>query len=81
MSDNAIYTRNKAADIVDFIEDILIRNNIKVPSPEDDERDPEDDLGFYGTTYSDILDKVEGILIDLLRHAKPGMSVITDVFE
>lgn len=81
MSDNAIYTRNEAADIVDFIEDILISYGIKVPSPEDDERDPEDNLGFYGTTYSDILDKVEGILINLLRHAKPGVSVITDVFE
>ena len=81
MSDNTIYTRNAAADIVGFIEDILISYGIKVPSPEDDERDSEDDLGFYGTTYSDILDKVEGILINLLRHAKPGVSVITDVFE
>lgn len=81
MSDNAIYTRNEAADIVEFIEDVLIGYNIKVPSLEDDERDPEDDLGFYGTTYYNILDEVEGMLIDLLERAKPGVNIVTDVFE
>ena len=81
MSDNTIYTRNAAADIVGFIEDILISYGIKVPSPEDDERDSEDDLGFYGTTYSNILDEVEGMLIELLERAKPGVNIITDEFE
>lgn len=81
MSNNAIYTRNEAADIVEFIEDVLIGYNIKVPSLEDDERDPEDDLGFYGTTYYNILDEVEGMLIDLLERAKPGVNIVTDVFE
>ena len=81
MSDNAIYTRNAAADIVGFIEDILISYGIKVPSSEDDERDPEDNLGFYGTTYSNILDEVEGMLIELLEWAKPRVNIITDEFE
>lgn len=81
MSDNTIYTRNEAADIVEFIEDVLISHNIKVPSSEDDERDPEDDLGFYGTTYSNILDEVEGMLINILKRAKPRVNIITDEFE
>ena len=66
-----IYTRNEAARIVDMFEDILCENEIKVPSPDDDQRDPDNDASLYGQTYSDLLDTVEERLIDLLnKHVK-----------
>lgn len=64
---NKIYTRNWAADIINYFEDILIENDIAVPSPEDDERDPRDNVGLYGSTYGDLLDNINGILNDLCR--------------
>ena len=57
-----IYTRDEAAKIVEMFEDILVKNDVSIPSPEDDERDPEDKLGLYGSTYSDLLDGVEEVL-------------------
>ena len=57
-----IYTRDEAAKIVEMFEDILVENGVSIPSPEDDERDPEDNLGLYGSTYSDLLDSVEEVL-------------------
>lgn len=60
MSKAAIYTRDEAARIIEMFEDILVANGISVPSPEDNDRDPDDKLGLYGSVYSDLLDKVEG---------------------
>ena len=66
---NAIYTHEEAASIIELFEDVLEKYDIKVPSPEDDEREPDNMVGLYGTTYSDLLDAVEYKLIDLLdRH-------------
>lgn len=62
----AIYTRDEAAKIVGMFEDILVENGISIPSPEDDERDPEDNLGLYGSTYSDLLDGVEEVLKSMI---------------
>jgi hypothetical protein len=57
--------------IVELFEDVLSAYDICVPSPEDDERDPDDMVGLYGSTYSDLLDAVEDSLIELLdRHSK-----------
>lgn len=61
-----IYTRDEAAKIVEMFEDILVENDISIPSPEDDERDPEDKLGLYGSTYSDLLDGVEEVLKSMI---------------
>lgn len=71
----AVYTHNEAADIIDFFEDILCANEIKVPSPEDDERDPEDQYGLYGSTYGDLLDIIEDRLIDIIERAKTARIV------
>ena len=46
---------------------ILFRYGISVPSPEDDEREENDKLGLYGSTYYDLLDCVEELLVELLE--------------
>lgn len=81
MSTNKIFTRDEAMQIIELFEDVLSEYNIKVPSPEDDEREPDNDAGLYGSTYGDLLDGVEGRLIGLLAIHKPDVEVITDVFS
>lgn len=81
MSTNKIFTRDEAMQIIELFEDILSEYNIKVPSPEDDEREPDNDAGLYGSTYGNLLDSVEGRLIGLLDMHKPDVEVITDVFS
>lgn len=65
---NKIYSRDEAMLIIEMFEDILIQHNIKIPSPEDDDREPDNDVGLYGSTYSDLLDNVEDKLIEILEH-------------
>ena len=77
-----IYTHDEAARILDAFDDILSKHGIKVPSPEDDQRDPKNEAGLYGSTYSDLLDFVENRLIELLdiqRNEDP--DVIIGVFS
>lgn len=47
-----IYTRDEAMLIVEMFEDVLDTYNIKVPSPEDDEREPDNEAKLYGSVYS-----------------------------
>ncbi len=61
-----IKTREIAARIVDQFEDVLELADITVPSPEDGEKDPENDAALYGSVYADLLDSVEQELIDIL---------------
>ena len=77
----AIYTRDIAADILETFENILIENNISVPSPEDNERDPDDKYGLYGSVYYNLLDTTESILIDTLKKYKDEDEVITGKFN
>lgn len=66
-----IYTRNEAARIVELFEDVLIENGIRIPSPDDEQRDEDNDAPLYGQTYADLLDDVERYLVQFLnRHAK-----------
>ena len=65
-----IYTHDEASRIVEYFEDILVENEISIPSPEDDDRDEDDNLGLYGSVYSDLLDCIEEKLIDILSRAK-----------
>lgn len=82
MNKPKIYTRQEAADIVEAFEDVLMKNNICVPSPEDGERDPDDMVGLYGSTYYDLLDFVEHTLIDLLdTYEKCKPEIVTDTFN
>lgn len=75
-----IFTRDEALRIVEMFEYVLAFYNIKVPSPEDDEREP-DDIGLYGSTYSFLLDNVESRLIDLLVSHTPDTEIVTDAFS
>lgn len=74
--ENKIYTHDEAMLIIRMFEDILSEHDIKVPSPEDDEREPEDDVGLYGSTYSELMDSVEERLIDLLARHKSETEII-----
>lgn len=78
---NKIYTHDEAMLIVEMFEDVLSRYNIEVPSPEDDDRDPEDAVGLYGSTYSDLLDAVEDSLIELLKKHRANTEIIEGEFS
>lgn len=80
MNNKTIYTHNEAADLVELFEDILIGYKICVPSYEDDERDPEDMVGLYGSTYYDLLDGVEACVIDYIDTVHKG-GARSDVFS
>lgn len=75
-----IYTRSEAADILEKFEDVLISNGICVPSPEDDERDKEDMVGLYGSTYYDLLDIVEQKIVEILNRKGKGEPFIPSAF-
>ena len=77
----AIYTRDEAMLIVEMFENVLDTYNIKVPSPEDDEREPDNEAKLYGSVYSDLLDNVEKSLIDLLDRHKKHTVIVTDEFS
>lgn len=74
-----IYTHDEASMIVEMFEDVLDKYNIKVPSPEDDEREPDNEAKLYGSVYSNLLDGVEAILIELL--GKNRMTVVEYEFS
>lgn len=76
-----IYTHDEAARIVDAFEKILSRHNIYVPSPEDEDREEDNMVGLYGSTYSDLLDYVEDRLIDVIDTAKTGAEVVVGEFS
>ena len=70
-----INTHDEATRIVECFDEILCRYGIRVPSPEDDEREEENDVALYGSTYGEILDEVEDTLISLLSRAKRGEDI------
>ena len=76
-----VYTHDEAADIVGAFEDLLLENEIKIPSPEDDEREPDDQFGLYGSTYDELITYVESALVEIIGRIKDGASVIEDVFS
>lgn len=78
---NTIYTHDEALIIVEAFENVLDRYDIHVPSPEDDEREPDNMAGLYGTTYSDLLDEVEIILCNMLTRCKRGDKIVNFVFS
>ena len=77
----AIYTHDEAARIIDKFEDVLSRYDIRVPSPDDDEREPDNDVGLYGSTYAELLDDIEEILVEILNRKGAGCDVVTYVFS
>ena len=67
---NMIYTHDEASRIVQLFEEVLGNYDIKVPSPEDDDREDDNAATLYGSVYSDLLDDVEFELINLIERAK-----------
>ena len=78
---NAIYLRDEAALIIEKFELILSQYNIHVPSPQDGERDDENMIGLYGSTYFDLLDSIEDQLYSLLNQHKNGKRIIKEKFS
>ena len=76
-----IYTRSEAADIIDLFEDVLAEYNIHVPSPEDDEREEDNMVGLYGSTYYGLLDSVEEAIKKKKKKKQVNTEVITDEFK
>lgn len=68
--ENKIYTHDEASRIIEYFEAILEANGIIISSPEDDEKDPDNCATLYGSVYSDLMDDIENILIEILNKAK-----------
>lgn len=49
-----IYIRNETADILEMFDDVLADNHIKVPSPEDDDREEDNEAALFMDTIKDI---------------------------
>lgn len=81
MKDRGIYTHDEAAHIVELFEDVLDTYGIKVPSPEDDEREPDNDAKLFGSVYGGLLDNVEGRIINLLQAHKPDAKIFKYEFS
>lgn len=78
----SIYTHDEAMQIVDLFESLLDRYNIRIPSPEDEERDEDNEAKLYGSVYSELLDSVEDKLIDILhRYSHTDGAIIMNTFS
>lgn len=75
-----IYTHDIAAQVLECFEDVLDNYGIEVPSPEDDDRD-EEAAPLYGSVYSDLLDKIEELLIETLARHKTDTEVVPYTFS
>ena len=54
-----IMPEKKAMEIVDIFEDFLDEHYITIPSPEDDEREPDNSARLYGSVYWNLVEDVE----------------------
>lgn len=73
----AIYIHEEAANIVELFEETLEEHDVTLPSPEDDERDEEENpVRLYGSTFYKLLDSVEAVLIDILNRKKAGEEIV-----
>lgn len=78
---STIYTHDEAALIIEKFEDVLSQYNIHIPSPEDDERDEDNMVGLYGSTYSELLDTIEEQICSILSRCKDGEKIIENEFS
>ena len=76
-----IYTHDEAAAIVEMFEDLLDKHNIRIPSPEDGQREEDNEAKLYGSVYSDLLDSVENHLIKVLDKCGESTVIVTGVFS
>jgi hypothetical protein len=80
-TENKIYTHDEAMLITEIFEDVLDEYDITVPSPEDDDKEDDNEAKLYGSVYSDILDSVEEKLCSILERHKPDTKVISGEFS
>lgn len=78
---NKIFTHDEAMLIIEMFEGVLNKYDIIVPSPEDDDKEDDNETALYGSTYSDLLDGVEEKLIEMLRNHKPDTEVVEYEFS
>lgn len=76
-----VYTHDEASKIIELFENILLNNNIVIPSPEDEDKEDWNKAAIYGSVYSDLMDNVEYILTNISERIKNGADVITDEFS
>lgn len=83
MSDNVIYSRDVSAEIVGIFEGVLERYGITVPSPEDDDKEPENDAKLYGSVYWNMVNEIEEILLNYTSaiRALPNAEVVSWEFS
>lgn len=73
-----IYLMNETADILDMFDDVLVDNGIKVPSPEDDEREEDNEAALYGSVYWTLFERLEDAILDIVDKVKAGEEVVTE---
>ena len=76
INENTIYTHGEAARIVELFEDVLDEHDIKIPSSEEDEHEPDNETKLYGSVYWNLIDGVEESIINLLQAHKYDTTVI-----
>lgn len=80
MSDK-IYAHDEAMRIVEMFDWLLSENEVFITGPQDDDLDPDDCFGLYGSAYDRMLSYVEERLIELLGKHDKNTEVIRDVFS
>lgn len=55
-------TRKKAIQITEMFDEFLIENGIRLPSGEDEERDPDNEAALYGMIFWNLVSDVEELL-------------------
>ena len=76
-----VNTHHLTRDILDLVDNYLSSFGIKVPSPEDHERGEDNDAALYGTTYAELFDPIEDMIVDAVERAARGESVQSYVFN
>ena len=57
---------------------VLDKYDTRIPSPEDDEREPDNEAKLYGSTYYNLLDDVEARIASLLTRTGEGPNEIVE---
>lgn len=73
-----VYILNETADILDMFDDVLVDNGIKVPSPEDDDREEDNEAALYGSVYWTLFERLENALTDITEKVKAGEEVVAN---
>lgn len=76
-----IYTHDEAALILELFENLLAAYAVRLPSPEDNQREADNSAALYGSVYADLLDTVESRLIDLLNRCQRGEEVVRNAYS